>query len=200
MDNIKQIVAQNITELRKGAGMTQLELAELLSYSDKAVSKWERGDSLPDIVILKQIADHFHVTVDYLIEEDHPLPPQPESAPPHARRNRKIITGISILLVLLVATMVFVILSTVNGPAFKYWLSFLYAVPASMIVALIFNSLWFGHKRIFLIISVLMWSVLACVHITLLLVGFNIWLIYILGIPGQAIILLWSGLNFNKRR
>lgn len=200
MDNIKQITAQNITELRKAAGMTQLELAEHLSYSDKAVSKWERGDSLPDIVVLKQIADLFHVSVDYLLEETHAPASEPEAYSAHDRRNRKIITGISILLVCLVATMIFVILTTVYGDAAKYMLSFVYAIPACMIVAIIFTTLWFNRRRNFLFISILMWSLLVCVHVSLLLVGFNIWLIYVLGLPGQAIILLWSGLKFKAAK
>lgn len=199
MDNIKQIVAKNITDLRKTAGLTQLELAEKLNYSDKAVSKWERGESLPDVAILKQIADLFQVTMDYLVTEDH-------SAAVHERvhyqgrelRNRKIITGISILLVWLAATIVFVVLDIVMGTAAKNWLVFLYGIPVSMVICLIFNTLWFNPRWNFLFVSVLMWSILIGVHIPLLLVGFNIWIIYILGIPGQAIILLWSGLKFKK--
>ena len=71
MSDIKSVVAKNIAELRQANGMTQLELAEKLNYSDKAVSKWERGDSMPDISVLVEIADLFHVSLDYLIHEDH---------------------------------------------------------------------------------------------------------------------------------
>ena len=67
-----------------------------------------------------------------------------------------------------------------------------------MIICLIFNSLWFNPRRNFIFVSVLMWSILVTIHISLLLLGFNIWIIYILGIPGQAIILLWSGLKLKK--
>ena len=67
MENIKQIVAKNIADLRRASGLTQMEFAEKLNYSDKAVSKWERGDSLPDVAVLKQIADLFQVTLDYLV-------------------------------------------------------------------------------------------------------------------------------------
>ena len=67
MDNIKAVVASNIIELRTKAGMTQLELAEKLNYSDKSVSKWERAESIPDVTILKSLADIFGVTVDYLL-------------------------------------------------------------------------------------------------------------------------------------
>ena len=59
MEDIKPIIAKNITALRQGAKLTQIELAERLNYSDKAVSKWERAESIPDITVLKTIADMF---------------------------------------------------------------------------------------------------------------------------------------------
>ena len=69
MENLRLIIARNITELRREAGLTQLELAEKLNYSDKAVSKWERAESVPDIAVLKAVADLFGVTVDELIRD-----------------------------------------------------------------------------------------------------------------------------------
>ena len=71
MEDLKSIIAENITALRKGSSMTQIELAEKLNYSDKAISKWERGESVPDITVLKAIADMFGVTVDYLLVREH---------------------------------------------------------------------------------------------------------------------------------
>ena len=65
--DLKVVIGKNISEYRKAAGLSQLEFAEKLNYSDKAISKWERGDSLPDIIILKQIADMFNITVNDLI-------------------------------------------------------------------------------------------------------------------------------------
>ena len=69
MENIKQIIAKNLVELRKQNKLTQLELAERLNYSDKAVSRWERGDALPDIDVLCKICDMYGVTFDYLTHE-----------------------------------------------------------------------------------------------------------------------------------
>lgn len=200
MDNIKQIVAKNITDLRRSTGMTQLELAEKLNYSDKAVSKWERGESLPDVSVLKQIADLFSVTMDYLVSSDHKDHTRERTIyAGRELRNRRIIAGISILLVWLAVTMAFVIIDLVQGTAVRNGVIFLYGIPASMVVLLVFNSLWFNPRWNFLIVSALMWSLLLCIHISLLLLGFNIWIIYILGIPGQAIILLWSGLKLKQR-
>lgn len=201
MNNIKEIVAKNLIELRRATGMTQLDLAERLNYSDKAVSKWERGESLPDVAVLKQVADLFQVTVDYLLTADH-ADPHDERTVYHGRelRNRRIIMGISVLLVWLAAAIAFVVVDIVTGSSARNWIIFIYAVPASLIVFLIFISLWFNPRWNFLIVSLLMWSVLVCLHVGIFLLGFNIWIIYILGIPGQAIILLWSGLKLKGRK
>lgn len=198
MDHIKQIVAKNIADLRRNGGLTQLEFAEKLNYSDKAVSKWERGDSLPDVSVLKQIADLFGVTLDYLVSEDHKALVQERTVySGRELRNRKIITGISILLVWLCACIAFVVTDLVLGSSARNWVIYVYALPASAVIALVFNSLWFNPRRNFIIVSALMWSALLSLHFSFLLIGFNIWIIYILGIPGQAIILLWSGLKLK---
>ena len=66
-EDIKLIIANNIAKFRKEAKLTQAELAEKLNYSDKAISKWERGESLPDVIILNQIAQVFGITLDSLV-------------------------------------------------------------------------------------------------------------------------------------
>ncbi len=197
MNNIKAIVAKNIAELRQAKGMTQLELAEKLNYSDKAISKWERAESMPDISVLVEIADMFGVTLDYLVREEHEKP-KVKKEKPKRNYNKGFVAGLAVLLVWLVAFLAFVIISIAakNSPA--QWLMFVYAVPASMIVWLVFNSLWFDTRRNYLIISLLMWSVLAALHISFLPIGANIWQIYLMGIPGQIIILFWSKIRGNS--
>ena len=190
---LKQIIADNVSALRRDAGMTQAELAEKLNYTDKAVSKWERGESCPDITVLKSISEFFGVTVDYLITEEHEKGTEvPEPITKRRFGNHISITFISILLVWLVATFTFVLIDLISANATCHWLSFVYAVPVSMIVWLVFNSIWFSARRNFLIISLLMWTILISLFLSLIPAGFNIWQIFILGIPGQAIIFLWS--------
>ena len=200
---LKKTVAANLVALRKKNGMTQLELAEALNYTDKAVSKWERAESLPDVVILKRIADLFGVTVDYLLSDEHPAELADAPLPPaHRFRNHSVITGISVALVWFIATLIFSTGGTVLGgkPA-NFWLVYLYAVPISCIVWLIFNTLWFNRKRNYLIISLLMWSILAAVQISFLVVAgrASVWMIYLLGIPGQLIIFMWSRFRHRWR-
>ena len=199
MTPIKIVIGHHLAELRKAKGLTQGELAEEFGYTDKAVSKWERAESIPDVVILKRIADLFGVSLDYLLQEHSeaealPLPPS------HRHRKHVLITCICVFAVLLAATLAFVIVARAVS-ASRAGLIFLYAIPASAVVWLIFNSIWFNKKRNFLIVSVLMWSVLASIHVTAMVYGlFWFWMLYLLGIPGQVIILLWSGIGRRPRK
>ena len=199
MKELKAIIAENIAILRKSRLMTQGDLAEKLNYSDKAVSKWERGESVPDIIVLKEIADLFGVTVDYLLTRDHKEYKQErKEVKKRKKSNRLFITLLSVVGVWLAAVIVFLnfdsFLSHLNGK----WLVFVYAVPVSAIVAVIFNSIW--GKRIFNIIlsSVICWSLIASVYLTVLIADSrNMWLLFTIGVPVQVMILLWSRLHFK---
>ncbi len=193
MNDIKSIIAKNIADLRLAKGMTQLELAEQLHYSDKAVSKWERGESVPEIATLKAIADLFGVTLDHLVNEHSPEEKK-EVAPErkYRFRNRSLVTGMCAVLVWFVALLAFVLLDLLPIEVELHWLAFVYAVPATLLLWLVFNSVWFNPRTNFIIISALVWSALGSLHVTAWVFGNNIWKIYLLGIPAQLVILLWS--------
>ena len=217
MEDLKRTVAENLTEMRKSHHYTQLQLAELLHYSDKAVSKWERGESLPDLAVLKQIADLYHVTLDDLVtdaeeraaraalseemsipeetaEPEHPTPPRGKPT----LRTRVVVTALSGLLVWLIATIAFVSLDTF-APNIKISpFMFLYALPLTAIVVLVFNSIWFNRRTNYVIISVLMWLILLSIYLSFL--KYNCWKIFYIGIPSQIIIILWSRLRPSKKQ
>lgn len=205
-DSLKSIIAANISDLRKKSGMTQQDLAAKLNYTDKAISKWERGESIPDVLVLKQIADMHGVTVDYLLtdvhEEQEPIAEE-ESVDEALKkrqslRTRGFVTGMSVLLVWIAALVLFIVFDTASLDYRSNWVVFACAVPASFIVWLVMNSIWFNRRRNYLIISLLMWSVLALIYLPILLfANRNLWLIFLLGIPGQAIIIMWSRLKQN---
>lgn len=200
MDDLKQIVAANITDLRKKNNITQAELAQHLNYTDKAVSKWERGESLPDVAVLKQIADIFSVKIDYLVTAEHTDKTLEIPRKGSRRlRNRRLIAAMSVVLVWLVATLLFVNIQLVLPDLVHQWLAFVFAVPVTCIVWLVFNAVWFDKKRNFFIISLLVWSILACIYLCLLcLIQYNAWLLFVIGIPAQIIIFLWSGIRLRK--
>ncbi len=203
MEDIKSTVAKQIAALRAQNGMTQLELAEQLHYSDKAVSKWERGESIPELATLVAIADLFDVTLDELIRNRKPAEASASSVSVTDKKkhaNRSIVTAISILLVWFLASLAFVVLDLLPSDVHHHWLAFIYAIPISAIVWLVLNSVWFNRRRNYLIISLLTWSLLAAIHISFVAFSINIWQVYLLGAPGQLVILLWSGLYRKKAR
>ena len=203
MDDLKPVIAKNITDLRKAADMTQAQLAEKLNYSDKAVSKWERGDAIPGVITLKEVADLFGVTVDYLLTEEHTAEKEiKREFTKRQRRNHLIISLLSTMTVWLAATIIYVSisLSTLFGLP-EAWLAFAFAVAASCIILLIFNSIWGKVKRNFVIITIFLWSLLISLCLTFFFVSgeSHIWLLLAVGIPLQIMILLWSGLKQKKK-
>lgn len=191
MEDLKQIIAKNISELRTDRRMTQLELAEKLNYSDKAISKWERAESIPDVITLKAVAELFGVSVDYILSE-HTQNEKPPIIKAN-RNNRLIITLISVVAVWLLATCAYAF-----GWFFSthLWMAFIVAVPVSMIVLLVFNSIWGKRILNMFIISGLVWSI----FLTLFLGFFaylnkNIWMIFLIGIPAQVVIFLCFGIK-----
>ncbi|MBQ9989464.1 MAG: helix-turn-helix domain-containing protein [Lachnospiraceae bacterium] len=203
MQELKFIIAKNIQALRQNKGMTQVDLAQKLSYSDKSVSKWERGESLPDITVLKAVADLFEVSLDYLVEAEHAEKTalagmSKAEVEKKQKRNYYIITCTSILIVAIIASLLYVILTMVFPGTAYPWLCYAYAVPAAMIVWLVFNSIWFNPHLNFIIVSVMIWSLLAALYFTFSMQGYRIWPILLLGIPIQVIIWMWSNLRKKK--
>lgn len=199
MAEIKNNIAKNITELRQASGMTQFDLAEKLSYTDKAVSKWERGESIPDVTVLCQIADLFGVSLDFLVRDEHSQKETLKAMSGTSRYNRGVVTCVCILLVWFLSLFAFVVTEAIPQETPNAWLSFIYAVPASAIVWLVLNSVWFNRRFNYILISLLMWTFLVSVHVTALVLGRNFWQCYLLGIPGQLIIIFWSLLRKRKK-
>ncbi len=201
--DLAAIIGKNITRLRKLSGMTQLELAEKLNYSDKSVSKWEQGNGLPDVRILVQIAEIFKVSVDDLVREHrvHPVMPKKTKS-----IRRFIILGLSVGLCWLVAVLCFVLGGLISPDLGYLWLAFVYAVPASAVVVLVFSCIW-GYRWTRLIsLSVLIWTALACAYLTAYaIIGSahpTLWLIFIIGVPLQLLALFyflwWKRANNSK--
>ena len=146
MQDVKVVFAQNLISLRKQMKLTQLELAEKINYSDKAVSKWERGESIPDVTVLMTIASLFGVTLDFLVTE-HAEPEivaeQTSYAKAVKKRNRMLVAAITFFAIAALETVVFAILQSVIGGLGKNLLyCYVYAIPVAAIVAIVFTSLW----------------------------------------------------------
>lgn len=201
-EKLKLQIGSNIAAYRKAAGLTQVGLAEKLNYSDKAVSKWERGESIPDVITLMALANLFGITVNDLLLDPEALPDNPgtlEKAMTQVsekalkrKANKNVILGLSTTLVWFVALFIFVVLSSFGLLKPYYWVVFLYAVPANAIVALSLRSAWHDFRWNKALITTIVWGSLASIYATILAVWkFNFWKLFLLGIPGQIAIFLW---------
>ena len=190
--DIKNNLAQNLIKYRKSANLTQAELADILNYSDKAVSKWERGESVPDLSVLKQIADFYNVKIDTLISE-----PKKDRLKiiRDLGKKRLTICLCATGLVWLIAILAFS-LAGIIAPTITYsWLSFIYALPITSLILLILTAVW--HKKLAntIIISFLLWSVLVAIYLSLILIlpspPTQLWLIFLIGLPAQFLTIFW---------
>lgn len=192
-EQLKHRLGMNIAFFRKKAALTQAGLAEKLNYSDKAVSKWERGESLPDVATLVLLAEIFQVTLDELLNVPQVTPEEEETEQPPVKKrraDRRIIQMLTSVLVWFVALLFFVVLSTMGIP--NSWVAFFYAVPINAIVLLSLRSAWHNFSWNQVLISFIVWGCLASLYISLwLFAGVRAWKIFMLGIPGQLAIFLW---------
>lgn len=199
-DTLRIRLGSNIASCRKQKGLTQADLAQKLNYSDKAVSKWERGESVPDVLILMQLAELFGITVNDLLADPNILP---EKNGPVVEKMEKVvektlkrkadklsILGLSSVLVWFVALLIFVIVSSLEIE--KSWVAFFYAIPANAIVLLCLLSAWRDFRWNKTLISIIVWGILLSLYVSLLMfVNVNIWKVFLLGIPGQIAVFLW---------
>lgn len=192
-EELKSRVGSNIARLRRDAGLTQADLAEKLNYSDKAVSKWERAESMPDLLTLVQLAEQFGTDVNQLLtSEDVTLTPAaPEAAPqeapaPRGKRifDKGIIQKLSSILVWFVALFVYTMLDSFHVP--YGWITFFFAIPANAIVLLSLRCAWRMYNWNKILISLIMWGSLLCIYLLFFItVRINMWRIFLLGLLGQ---------------
>lgn len=192
----KDKVAKNLIYFRKKHKLTQLELAEKINYSDKAISKWERGENIPDLYVLNQLAELYHIRVDSFITGEKRKQNKNEEKV-FDNRKKFLISVMSFFLVWFVATVVFVLLGMILGLEGKWWLAFIYAIPCSMIDLLVFNTIWGNPVRNFWFVSGISWGLMISLYLSLNIN--NLWLMFIAGGVFQILIILWFAYIKVKR-
>ncbi len=198
MDELRKRIGKNLSELRKRKKYTQLDLAEQLKYSDKTISKWEKGESLPSIEILYTLCNLYGITLDYLVQEG-----TYEEKKKYLKHDKSKINKIMILL-LSISLIWFLILISYVYPYvmihINLWILFIWGFPASFLLVLIFNKLWGKRKYKFAILSFFMWSLLAAIFLLLIFLNqsYQVWAIFLLGIPAQIAIILWSQIKMHS--
>lgn len=203
-EKLRKIIANNLLYYRKNANITQAELAEKLMYSDKNISRWERGESLPEVTVLKKMADIYGITInDFLIEEHKQQQEFVENKKRHKTLNKKqvLITLLSVSLVWLVAMVTFfIVYNFIPSLQADAWKVFIIALPISCIVALVFTSLWCTNLLNCIVVSMLIWLMATALYIC---IPFEAgWFFFLLAIPIQVLAILWfifKKINFLQK-
>lgn len=191
--DIKQIIAKNLANLRKNKKITQTELAELFGYSDKAISKWENGDTLPDIQTLYQLCEFYNVTLDFLVSEQS----FDEKIKYINHLNKRVIINNSLIELLycsfvwILAVIIYVYLYTFSE--INYWQIFMWAIPATAIVMLLFTKVWKQKLYTFIVRSLFFWTLVTACYVQF--IEYNIWPLFFLMIPIQVALILTIAIN-----
>lgn len=198
MKDVKAVVAENLAQLRKAHGLTQAQLAEKFNYSDKAICRWEHGETLPDINTLCALADFYGVTMNDLVSPDFEVSDSAKEAKT-VFKYRLLLSSLLLASVWLLTVIIFI--TTMASPK-PYWIIFIWAVPVSCLALMRF---WRGnsvHTAIKIIIySLFVWSVITAVFLHLLIInGVNAWMLYLIGIPLEAIIIFWQQIKKYRDR
>ena len=207
LETLRRNIADNLIFYRKQKGLTQLDIADKFNYSDKAVSKWERAEAIPDVYILKQLADLYGITLDDLLSADKK---KREKLATHTERKSKItkifVTILSCALVWCIATTVYIFPIIIIPDVTDSWVVFLYALVINFILLVVFSSIWGRRIYKFISVSGLIWSLFIAICtslVTLASLDAKIWLLLVIAAAMQVMTILWftySRLLFGKNK
>lgn len=183
MKNIRDIIPENIIKLRKQMGLTQIGLAKKINYSDKAISRWEKGEVLPDIETLENLAKVFNVPLSFLLEEHNENETLNTQQVP---KNEIAFQGLMVIAIWTIATILFVFAELYYNKSI--WQIFVWAVPVSTLVISYCNKKLKNKHLAFVCRTIFTWSLITCFYLQFL--SFNAWIVFIVGIPLQAAILV----------
>lgn len=197
MDNelLRKTITNNLIQFRKANKLTQSELAEKINYSDKAISKWERGEGTPDVFVLNNIASVFNITLNDLLTEHNTY--KIKRKPRISLKNKTVITMLSFAIVWFVACLTFTCLEVLT-PLTNNWIVFLYAIPASTLVVYIFTNVWGNNWLKFLFITIFCWSLILAIYLTFKID--DLWLLFICCGSFQILIMLWFWLKYDRKK
>ena len=198
---LKLIVAENLTALRKSKGLTQLQLAEKFHYSDKAVSKWEKGDTTPDIETLQALADFYGVTIDYFTHEGT----RREKAiytKDKPKKNRPLLCFYYSLIAPIVAILIdslIILFANVN-----FWPIWIWMLAVDGIVLFVLSCVFFSKPMKGIFGSFMTWMIVVAIYLQLGYSmpegrGYLLWEILLLGIPITIAFLIYGYTGKKKK-
>lgn len=192
MDELKSTIAKNLTELRCKAHLTQLQLAEMLNYSDKAVSKWERGEAIPDIRVLIQLSEIYGISLDDIVKKEGVFP----RTEPRRNENKRhlLITLMAAGLVAFIATVIFMIFYFISPVSHYAYLVYVSATLPIAVVLTVFSAIWGTRLTNSLASSAIVWSsafIIAMFVLEFVPAFIEIYFIFVVALVLQVLIIFW---------
>ena len=200
MKDIKSIIAKNLTDLRKLNGLTQAQLADQINYSDKAISKWERGEASMDIETLFRLSELFHVDIDYFFEEN-----AGENVEHFSTKKMFIIRKIGLLILALMAILLVAVAMYITTFLYdmaikdKAWVVYVWCIAICCLVSWAFCTRQKYKIAALVLISCSVWTILGSIYLTALVNGVNFWMIFLVGFPIQAALLVYKLLKVRAK-
>ena len=199
--NQQELLAKNLAYYRKASGLTQLELAEKFNYSDKSVSKWERGEGFPDVFVLKSLADFYGITIDDFYQSEH----KAVKVSQNRKRRQTYLKLLSIGVNWLVIVITFFLLYTLLGKfapdaSFKPWLTFIYGALTTGIILLVWEFIYHNRFLRMIATSIIIWTAALSLFLTILVViKMSLPLLFVVAIPLQILEIIWYLFRRNKK-
>ena len=200
--NQQELLAKNLAYYRKASGLTQLELADKFNYSDKSVSKWERGEGFPDIFVLKSLADFYGITVDDFYQSEH----KAVKVSQNKKRKQTYLKLLSIGINWLVTILTFFLLNTLLSrfapeATFEPWLTFIYGTLTTGIILLVWEFIYHNRFLRMIATSIIIWTAALSLFLTFLVVlKLALPLLFVVAIPLEVLEIIWYLFRRNRKR
>ena len=194
LSELKLISASNIIKLRTENGMTQAELGAKLNYSDKTISKWERGEAIPDAFVLLEMAEIFGVSVDYLLSSHDSWEPPADKDGENCRSySVNVIIAIAVIAVMTLALTVFVTLWLLD---IIEWRVFLAGASVALLTYMILDCVFTKGKHLQFSLAAFVLSLFVLLYFFMPVVA-KPWQLFLIAIPAEIIVFL--SCNIRKR-
>ena len=200
--NQQELLAKNLAYYRKASGLTQLELADKFNYSDKSVSKWERGEGFPDIFVLKSLADFYGITVDDFYQSEH----KAVKVSQNKKRKQTYLKLLSIGINWLVTILTFFLLNTLLSrfapeATFEPWLTFIYGTLTTGIILLVWEFIYHNRFLRMIAASIIIWTAALSLFLTFLVVmKLALPLLFVVAIPLEVLEIIWYLFRRNRKK
>lgn len=192
MENLKEIVSKNIVKLRKENNLTQVELAKKINFSDKAVSRWEKGEVLPDIETLQSLSEAFGVSLSSLLENK-----EGSIRKNFSRPTKQEILSQSFLIceIWVIISVIYAYFNISQGR--NVWQLFIWGIPATALALIVQSRKLKNNLTNFIYGTIFVWTLITSLFIHM--IQACPWYFFILGVPIQGLLIVRYVFNYKQK-